>query len=248
LASIAMHRHVYDVLGLSSFRVRLSLRGAGAGAQGKFVDNEAAWDWAERTLREILMESGLPFDEGPGEGAFYGPKIDFQFRSVTGREETASTLQLDFAMPERLDLRYVAADGADHRPYVLHRAPLGTHERFVALLLEHFAGAFPTWLAPVQVRIVPVSDRFTEYGERVLGELRKKKVRAELDASSDALSKKIRQATLRKIPNIVVIGEREAAAGTVNLRRHGRKDQTTMPLPAFVAQIVREIEERLLES
>ena len=248
LASIAMHRDVYDVLGLSSFRVRLSLRGAGADAQGKFVDNPAAWDWAERTLREILVESGLPFDEGPGEAAFYGPKIDFQFRSVTGREETASTLQLDFAMPERLDLRYVGADGADHRPYVLHRAPLGTHERFVALLLEHFAGAFPTWLAPVQARIVPVSDRFTEYGERVLVELRKKKVRAELDASSDALSKKIRQATLRKIPNVVVIGEREASAAAVTLRRHGRKDQRTMPLPAFVAQIVREIEERLLES
>jgi threonyl-tRNA synthetase len=197
-----------------------------------------------RTLREVLLASGMPFEEEPGEAAFYGPKIDFQFRSVTGREETASTLQLDFAMSERLDLRYVGADGADHRPYVLHRAPLGTHERFVALLLEHFAGAFPTWLAPIQARIVPVSERFVEYGQRVVTELRKEKVRAELDLSSDAMSKKIRQATLRKIPNVVVIGEREASAGTVTLRRHGSKDQATIPLIPFVEQIVREIEER----
>ena len=244
LASIAMHRHVYEVLGLSNFRVRLSRRGAGADAQGKFVDNPPAWDWAERTLREVLLKSGLPFEDGPGEAAFYGPKIDFQFRSVTGREETASTLQLDFAMPERLDLRYVGADGAEHRPYVLHRAPLGTHERFVALLLEHFAGAFPTWLAPVQARIVPVSERFTEYGERIVTELRKKKIRADLDASNEAMGKKIRQATLRKIPNLAVIGEREALAGTVTIRRHGSKDQTTIPVPALVEQLVREIEKR----
>jgi len=244
LAVIAMHRLVYDMLGLSSFKVRLSLRSTGADAHGKFVDSPAAWDWAERTLREVLVKSGLPFEEGPGEAAFYGPKIDFQFRSVTGREETASTLQLDFAMPERLDLRYVGADGAEHRPYVLHRAPLGTHERFVALLLEHFAGAFPTWLAPVQARIVPVSERFTEYGERIVTELRKKKIRADLDASNDAMGKKIRQATLRKIPNLAVIGEREALAGTVTIRRHGSKDQTTIPVPALVEQLVREIEKR----
>jgi threonyl-tRNA synthetase len=244
LAVLAMHRHVYEVLGLSSFKVRLSLRGAGADAHQKFIDNPAAWDWADRTLREVLLASGMPFEEEPGEAAFYGPKIDFQFRSVTGREETASTLQLDFAMPERLDLRYVGADGAEHRPYVLHRAPLGTHERFVALLLEHFAGAFPTWLAPVQARIVPVSDRFMAYGERILTKLREKRIRAELDRSSDGLAKKVRQATVRKIPNVVVIGEREASNETVTLRSYAVKDQTTMPLPALVDQIVREIEQR----
>jgi threonyl-tRNA synthetase len=244
LAVIAMHRHVYGVLGLSNWRVRLSRRDRGADAQQKFVGNSEAWDWAEQILRDVLVQSGLPFEDGAGEAAFYGPKIDFQFRSVTGREETASTLQLDFAMPERLDLRYVGADGAEHRPFVLHRAPLGTHERFVALLLEHFAGAFPTWLAPVQVRVVPVSERYVDYGERIVKSLRQKRVRAEIDASSDALGKKIRQATLRKIPNVLVIGEREASDQTVTLRRYGVKDQRSMALHVFVDDIVRAIEER----
>jgi threonyl-tRNA synthetase len=239
-----MHRRVYEVLGLTNFRIRLSCREVGTDAKQKFVENAAAWDWAEATLREVLLRSGMPFEEGVGEAAFYGPKIDFQFRSVTGREETASTLQLDFAMPERLDLRYVGADGAEHRPFVLHRAPLGTHERFVALLLEQYGGAFPTWLAPVQARVVPVSERFCEYGNRIVKMLRQKRIRAELDTSSDGMGKKIRNATLRKIPNIVVVGDREAAQGTVTWRKHGSVAQETMPLDLFVSELVRAIEER----
>ena len=244
LAVLAMHRRVYDLLGLSSWRVRLSLRGRGSDGRHKFVEDPAAWDWAEQTLRDVLVASGLPFEEGEGEAAFYGPKIDFQFRSVTGREETASTLQLDFVMPERLDLRYVGADGKWQRPYVLHRAPLGTHERFVALLLEHFAGAFPTWLAPVQVRVLPVSERFAPYGEGIVGELRRRRVRAELDVASEGLGRKIRHATLRKIPNVLVVGEREEADQSVTLRRYGVREQRTMPVRELIEHIMRDIEER----
>jgi threonyl-tRNA synthetase len=244
IAVLEMHKHVYEVLGLSNFRVRLSRRELGHDAKQKFVEDPESWDWAEATLREVLEKSGLPFEEGAGEAAFYGPKIDFQFRSVTGREETASTLQLDFAMPKRLDLRYVGPDGAEHRPFVLHRAPLGTHERFVALLLEHFGGAFPTWLAPVQVGVVPVSERFVEYGERIVQMLRKRRIRAELDPSNDAVGKKIRHATLRKIPNVLVVGEREVEAGTVTLRRYGSKDQRTIAAGDFADEIARAIETR----
>jgi threonyl-tRNA synthetase len=153
-------------------------------------------------------------------------------------------LQLDFVMPERLDLTYVGADGGEHRPFVLHRAPLGTHERFVALLIEHYAGAFPTWLAPVQVRVMPVSAPFADYGGEIVTLLRQKRVRAELDASDDALAKKIRQATLRKIPNLVVIGQRERAHRAVTVRRYGVKAQPLMPLDAFIDETVRAVEER----
>jgi threonyl-tRNA synthetase len=244
LAVLAMHRRVYDILGLSPWKVRLSRHDLAIGTKQKFVENAAAWQWAEQTLREVLIASGLAFEEGPGEAAFYGPKIDFQFRSVTGREETASTLQLDFVMPERLDLTYVGADGAEHRPFVLHRAPLGTHERFVALLIEHYAGAFPTWLAPVQVRVVPVSAPFADYGDEIVTLLRQKRVRAEIDASDDPLGKKIRQATLRKIPNLLVIGQRERAHRTVTVRCYGVRAQRSMPLDVFIDETVRAVEER----
>src|SRR4051812_47589575 len=155
---------------------------------------------------EAMVDSGLPFFEGKGEAAFYGPKIDIQFRSVTGREETASTSQLDFVMPERLDLKYKGADNLEHRPYIIHRAPLGTHERFVAFLLEHYGGAFPTWLAPIQVRVVPVAEQFLAYGEKLVSELRGTFVRAEADSSTETLNKKLRNAITTKIPNILIVG------------------------------------------
>ncbi|HEY6558246.1 MAG TPA: threonine--tRNA ligase [Polyangiaceae bacterium] len=244
LAVLEMHRRVYDLLGLCNWRVRLSLREGGPGAKDKFVEDDEGWAKAEGLLREVLSRSGLDYEEGPGEAAFYGPKIDFQFRGVTGREETASTLQLDFAMAERLGLHYTGRDGAEHRPFILHRAPLGTHERFVALLIEHYGGAFPTWLAPVQVCVIPVAHEFDEHARALSLELRARAIRAELDDGSDGLRKKLRAASLRKIPNLVVVGERERQSDSVSLRRHGSPDQQVLPRAEFIAQLATEIAER----
>ncbi|MEZ4267827.1 MAG: threonine--tRNA ligase, partial [Myxococcota bacterium] len=165
LAVMELHREVYEILGLSDYYMRFSTWDPeDPKGKEKYVDNPEAWERTQTLVRDAMLQSGLPFKEVKGEAAFYGPKIDIQFRTVTGREETASTNQLDFAVPERLGLHYVGADNTEHRPYVIHRAPLGTHERFVAFLIEHYGGAFPTWLAPIQVRVVTVGERFDEYG------------------------------------------------------------------------------------
>ena len=244
LAILEMHQRVYGILGLSDFRVRLSTRDEGPHAAAKYVDNPAAWRSSELLLRDVLVQSGIPFEEGPGEAAFYGPKIDFQFRTVTGREETASTVQLDFAIPARLDLRYVGRDGAEHRPYILHRAPLGTHERFVALLLEHFGGAFPTWLAPEQVRVVPVSERHLDYARQLVRELRGAKVRAHVDDASESMGKKIRSATRLKIPNVLVVGDREQESRSVTWRRLGIKEQRSLPFTEFAEAMAKAVATR----
>ncbi|HMJ10672.1 MAG TPA: threonine--tRNA ligase [Polyangiaceae bacterium] len=244
LAVLEMHRRAYDVLGLRDWRVRLSLRDTGPGSSQKFVDDDAGWRKSEDLLRQVLEKSGFDYHEGAGEAAFYGPKIDFQFRSVTGREETASTLQLDFSMAERLDLHYTGPDGAEHRPFILHRAPLGTHERFVALLIEHYGGVFPTWLAPVQVAIIPVAAEFEDCARRLCDELRARLVRAKVDGSSESLNKKMRAAQLRKVPNLVVLGERERQADTVSLRRYGSREQLSLPRAEFIARIAQDIAER----
>ncbi|MBI4822372.1 MAG: threonine--tRNA ligase [Deltaproteobacteria bacterium] len=245
LAVMEMHRKCYEVLGLSDFYLRFSTWDPeDPKGREKYVDNPAAWERTQRFVKEAMLESGLPFTEGKGEAAFYGPKIDVQFRTVTGREETASTNQLDFAVPERLGLSFTGADNTDHCPYVIHRAPLGTHERFVAFLIEHFGAAFPTWLAPVQVRVVTVADRFNEYAEKICAELRGDFVRAEVDHSSETMGKKVRNAVTRKIPNVLVIGEREAADGTVTLRRYGVEAQETLSIVAFQQRLRKAIDTR----
>jgi threonyl-tRNA synthetase len=240
-----LHRATYEILGLSSYKLRFSTWDPeDPKGREKYVDNPKAWEWTQKLVYEAMVESGLPFEEGKGEAAFYGPKIDVQFRSVTGREETASTNQLDFAVPERLDLKYIGADNREHRPYIIHRAPLGTHERFVAFLIEHYGGAFPTWLAPTQVRVITVSDKFNEYGEKVIAKLRDQMIRAEFETSSDTMGKKVRNAVKQKIPNILVIGEREQIDGTVTWRRYGMEQQTTLPLSEFETQILTKIRTR----
>ncbi len=248
LAVLDMHKHVYALLGLTEFRIRLSTRGNAPDHAHKFVDDPEGWARSEGILRGVLEQSGLSYFEGPGEAAFYGPKIDFQFRMVTGREETASTLQLDFAMANRLDLSYIGSDGAQHRPLILHRAPLGTHERFVALLIERFGGAFPTWLAPVQARVLPVGEAYDEYAREVQQALRRDRVRADVDPSGPSLGKRIRQAALHKVPNVLVVGERERTERTVSLRRHGAKDSETFGLDAFRARLRDAIATRALDG
>ena len=237
----------YRILGLSDYTLRLSRWDANdPKGREKYVDAPEEWQRTERIIGELLAEMGTEFVDAPGEAAFYGPKIDMQFRTVTGREETLSTVQLDFAVPRRLGLAYVGDDGAEHTPYCVHRAPLSTHERFVAILIEHFGGAFPTWLAPVQVLLVTVSDQFAGYAKGLLQRLRGQFVRAEMASQSDTVAKKIREGTLRKIPNILVVGEREAADGTVTLRRYGVREQTTMPFAQFQQALAETIAERRL--
>ena len=244
---IAQCDEVYGIVGFTGHRLRLS-RWDPDDPKGreKYVDAPDEWRRTEAIIAELLAEMGRDYEDAPGEAAFYGPKIDIQFRTVTGREETLSTVQLDFAVPPRLGLAYVGADGAEHTPYCVHRAPLSTHERFVAILTEHFGGAFPTWLAPVQVQVLTVSDRFDDYARDIVARLRANLVRAELGSGSDTVAKKVRAATVRKIPNMVVVGERETAERTVTLRRYGAREQTTLPLAAFEAAVARTIAARSL--
>ncbi len=249
LAVMEMHRVLYEKLGIHDYYMRLSTWDPeDPKGREKYVDNPAAWEDTQVRVREAMKESGLPFDEVKGEAAFYGPKIDFQFKTVTGREETASTNQLDFAIPEKLNLVYTASDGTEQHPYVIHRAPAGTHERFVAFLIEHFAGAFPTWMAPVQVKIIPVGESFTAYGEQLENELRGEMVRAELDRSSETMGKKVRTAIKQKIPHMLVIGEKEMSANTVTVRRYGSEDQQTIPFPQFKDQLATTIRTRALDA
>ena len=245
LKVMSLHERIYKVLGLSDYYMRFSTWDPeDPKGKQKYVDNPEAWEKSQNLVREAMIQSGLPFKEVKGEAAFYGPKIDVQFRTVTGREETASTNQLDFAVPERLGLVYTGADNAEHHPYVIHRAPLGTHERFVAFLIEHYGGAFPTWLAPVQVRILCVSDRFQPYAQKIVDDLRYNFVRAELDTSGERLGKMIRTGTTQKIPNLLVVGEQEVEASTVTMRNYGSRAQETMTVAEFQDRLMRTIADR----
>ena len=245
LSVMQMHREVYDILNITSFSMRFSTWDPeDPKGKEKYVNDPEAWEWTQKVVYEAMVESGLPFTEGKGEAAFYGPKIDFQFKTVTGREETASTNQLDFAVPARLDLKYIGADNQEHRPYIIHRAPLGTHERFVAFLIEHYGGAFPTWLAPIQVRAITVSDKFNDYAEKIVTSLRGKMIRAELEQSPDTMGKKIRNASKQKIPNLLIIGEREQADGTVTLRKFGQEAQISMSAAEFETWVVQQVQNR----
>ncbi|MCP5181641.1 MAG: threonine--tRNA ligase [Pseudomonadales bacterium] len=247
-AVLAMYREAYAVFDLKNYKFRLS-RWDPEDPKGrdKYVNNPQAWERSEAMLAEVLDELGIDYVDGKGEAAFYGPKIDIQFVTVTGREESVSTIQLDFSMPSRFDLRYVGSDGAEHTPYCIHRAPFSTHERFVAYLIEHFGGAFPTWIAPLQVQLLTVSEQYDGYANAIIERLRGDFVRAELASSNETLPKKIREGTVRKIPNLLIIGEREVADGTVTLRRYGHKDQHSMSVDAFADALTRTIRTRSLE-
>ena len=248
LKVMKMHERLYKLLGLKNFHMRLSTWNPDdPKGKEKYVDDPEAWEKTQNMVRKAMERSGLPFVEVPGEAAFYGPKIDFQMKTVTGREETISTNQLDFAVPKRMNLTYVGADNEEHMPYVIHRAPAGTHERFTAFLIEHFGGAFPTWLAPVQVKIICVAENFQEYGKELHAELRRNFIRAEIDLSNDSLNKKIRNHTKAKIPNILILGEKEVNENTVTVRRFGIQEQQTISRDAFIQGILEKIKTRSLE-
>ena len=242
---ISLYDRAYSVLGLTDYQLRLSCWDPeDPQGKNKYVDAPEAWESSQQKLRDILQGMELDYVEAKGEAAFYGPKIDVQFESVTGREESVSTVQLDFAIPKRLNLTYIGPDGEEHTPYCIHRAPFSTHERFVAFLLEHFGGAFPTWLAPVQVQVLTVSDRVQQYAQELVDRMRGEFVRAELGSTSDTMSKKIRDGTIQKIPNLLIIGEREAESRTITLRQYGMKQQTSMPFDEFLSILLLAIKTR----
>ncbi|CAM2007936.1 threonine--tRNA ligase [Acanthopleuribacter pedis] len=238
-----LHKKLYDIFGFKDYYFRLSMRDK-ENTKGKYVENEEAWDYSERLIKEAMDEFGAPYRVEEGEAAFYGPKVDIQFLTVADREFTVSTNQLDFAVPPRFNLKYIGADNQEHTPFCIHRAPLGTHERFIAFLIEHYGGAFPTWLAPVQVKVIPISEKFADYAKKVEEELLGDMVRAEIDNSSETFNKKVRTNTVRRIPILLIIGEREMLEETVTVRRYKIKQQKTMPFSEFRTMLASEIKER----
>jgi threonyl-tRNA synthetase len=208
------------------------------------IGSDEMWDRAEAALAGALDSEQLAYELNPGDGAFYGPKIDMHLTDSIGRSWQLGTVQLDYSMPERFDLHYTGADNAEHRPVMIHRALLGSFERFIGIMIEHYAGVLPLWLAPVQAIVLPVSDRFNDFAATVSDSLRADGVRAELDARSESVGRKIRDAELRKIPYMLVIGEREAADRTVAVREHGGADRGSLPIAEFAAELVAVTRER----
>lgn len=229
---------VLKTFGFDEFRVMLSTR------PEKFVGSEEIWDRATNALRGALERKGVAYEIDPGEGVFYGPKIDIKLKDAIGREWQATTIQVDFNIPERFDITYAGPDNQQHRPVMIHRAIMGSLERFMGALIEHYAGAFPVWLAPVQVVVIPIADRHLEYARAVVDELRAAGVRAELDEKQESVNRKIRNHEKQKVPYMLVVGDREAESRSVAVRRRGVGDEGARPLDVFVGDIRAEIESR----
>jgi threonyl-tRNA synthetase len=245
LEVMRMHDDYYRALGITDFYMVLALRDPHN--KDKYHDDEAMWADAERITREAMEESGIPYAEDVGGAAHYGPKVDFMIRAVTGKEFAASTNQVDLYTPQRFGLGYTASDGTEQPVAVIHRAPLGSHERFVAYLTEHYAGAFPVWLAPEQVRVIPIVDDLAGYAGEVRDLLVERGFRADVDAGDGRLNARIRTAVTRKIPLIVVVGRREAGQRSVSVRyRSG--EEVPMALDAFVEHVAELVRTRSLEG
>src|SRR5579862_5196005 len=234
----------YRDLGITQYSYRLSLRGK-ENAE-KYVANDEMWDLAENVLREAMNSLGLPYTEAPGEAAFYGPKLDIQLADVMGHQETYSTIQIDFHLPNQFDLSYIGADGKEHRPVIIHRGVISTMERMVSYLIELYGGAFPAWLAPVQVAILPITERQNAYAAEVMQKLLSAGIRVELDERNEKVQAKIRDAQLQKIPYMLVIGGKEAEAGTVAVRHRTKGDQGPRPLDQFLADLKKEVDTRAI--
>ncbi len=242
---VEMYKYYFDLFGVEKYQMRLSTHSK-EGLGKKYVDNEKLWIKTEKQVRDIMIKNKVPFVEVENEAAFYGPKIDVQIRSVIGREFTLATNQVDFAVPERFNLTFKDKDGTDKTPICIHRAPLSTHERFIGFLLEHFAGAFPLRLAPVQIQLVPVAEKFIDYANEVVEEMKKAGLRANVDGSDDSFSKKIRNAEVEKIPYIVIVGEKEESTKTLSIREYKTKKQYEIGVSEFVDKCLTEVKTRSL--
>ncbi len=236
-------KKVLGTLGMHDYRVRLSLRDPDS---DKYVGDAENWDKAEASLRAAVQTLGVEYTEEPGEAAFYGPKIDFVVKDIIGREWQLGTVQVDYNLPVRFDLTYVGADNQTHRPVMIHRAPFGSLERFTGLLIEHFEGKFPTWLAPEQVRVIPISEKTLDAAESTAAQLADAGVRVTIDRSNDKIGAKIRLARLDRVPYMLVLGAREVEDGSVSVRHRDNEDLTTKSLPDFIAAIKEEIRTRSL--
>jgi threonyl-tRNA synthetase len=240
-ANIELVLFVLSSLGLTDYRVRIGLRDPNS---DKYVGSAANWETAERTLIETVKSLGMNFTAEPGEAAFYGPKIDFVVRDCIGREWQLGTVQLDYNLPERFGLEYIGADNKAHRPVMIHRAPFGSMERFMGILIEHFAGAFPLWLSPEQARVLPVSEKFSDYGKKVEAELKEAGFRVTGDYRPEKVGYKIREAQLEKIPYMLVVGDKEQTAGTVAVRDRTDGDLGAMSIADLVARLTKEIRDK----
>ncbi len=239
-ACLQLVQEVMEVFGLET-HCRVSLRDPGD--TGKYVGDDSLWSPAEKCIQEVVDELKLEHTVGLGEAAFYGPKLDFMVRDALGRSWQLGTIQVDFSLPERFKLEYTGTDGGKHRPVMIHRAVFGSIERFMGLLIEHYAGDFPLWIAPEQVRILPIKDELLPSADALNAQLRKKRVRVSVDTNSDPLGAKIRRARLEMIPVMAVIGQREAEAGTVSVRSRRNGDEGVMEIEAFIERIEKELAE-----
>ena len=231
--------YIFGVLEFTQFEAQISLRDKED--RSKYIGSDENWEKAERAIIEAAAEKGLPTRTEYGEAAFYGPKLDFMVKDAIGRRWQLGTVQVDYNLPERFELEYTGADDQRYRPVMIHRAPFGSMERFVAVLLEHTGGRFPLWLSPDQVSVLPISDKFNEYAETVVRVLKEKGYRVNYDDRSEKIGKKIRESELQRVPYIVVLGEREAAEGAVSVRARGGVDMGSMSLEAFVKHLEDEL-------
>ena len=242
-----LYMEYFEIFGIEKYEMRLSLHDPN-GLGEKFIDNAELWKKTEDDVRNALKGAKLKFVESVGDAAFYGPKIDVQVWSSIGKEFTLATNQVDFAIPERFDLTYTDKDGSSKTPLCIHRAPLGTHERFIGFLIEHFGGNFPLWLAPKQVTILPVSDKFNDYAEEITKDLRSKGLRVSLDNRSEKIGSKIRDAEIQKINIMIIVGEKEVKNKTLTVRRRFIKDQKELSLDDFSNEVLSEIKERRVSN
>lgn len=238
-----MYLKYFKIFGVEKYIMRLSLHSPDKLGK-KYVNEPELWKETEDMVRQVLIESGIPFVEVQDEAAFYGPKIDVQIYSVIGREFTLATNQVDFSQGRSFKLNYTTADNNHDTPLIIHRAPLGTHERFIGFLLEHYAGKLPVWLSPQQVKVLPISDKFMDYAYEVKKQLKAAGVRVSVDDRNEKIGKKIRDTELQRVPYMLVIGEKEVSEGKVAIRRQGKGDGGTMSIAEFVTVISREIAER----
>ncbi len=243
LGCLSLVKTVLTTLGMSEYRVRVGLRDPDS---NKYTGDPANWDKAENACREAAKTLGVAFTEEPGEAAFYGPKIDFVIRDVIGREWQLGTVQVDYNLPVRFDLTYVGADNQSHRPVMIHRAPFGSMERFCGVLIEHFAGDFPLWLAPEQVRILPISDKVLEFAQATLEQFLAADLRVTLDTHSDKLGAKIRRAELEKVPYVLVLGQKEAEALSASVRSRAKGDEGVHLLTDLISRFKNEVTTRAL--
>jgi threonyl-tRNA synthetase len=231
--------HVLQALDFTNFRAQLSLRDPGDAA--KYAGEAEQWDRAEQAIREAVAEMGLDAEEVQGEAAFYGPKLDFMVKDALGREWQLGTVQLDYNLPQRFDLSYVGEDNEKHVPVMIHRAPFGSLERFIGVLIEHCGGNFPVWLAPVQAVVLPISDDYIPYARDVAKQLNARELRVEVDDRSETIGYKIRSAEKDKVPYMLIVGQKEREAGSVSVRRHGAGEQGVLSVDAFAEQIHVEV-------